>query len=148
MWKKLERRARAYGDEELLKNQIAGEIYGISGNMVDLFPIGSKIGPGDYVSDYSSEMLAQVGLIMFKDDMAGNYSRGMIQRLGFAIAIAHSPTTLLLDEPFTGLDDEGSQIIEEHLLRLKENDCSILLSSHDDISFTDRTLELDQGAIK
>jgi len=31
---------------------------------------------------------------------------------------------------------------------LKENDCSILLSSHDDISFTDRTLELDQGAIK
>jgi len=104
--------------------------------------------PGDYESDYSSEMLAQVGLIMFKDDMAGNYSRGMIQRLGFAIAIAHSPTTLLLDEPFTGLDDEGSQIIEDHLIRLKGNDCSILLSSHDDISFTDRTLELDQGALK
>ncbi|MFL2943768.1 MAG: ABC transporter ATP-binding protein [Candidatus Poseidoniales archaeon] len=104
--------------------------------------------PRDYASDYSSEMLAQVGLIMFKDDMAGNYSRGMIQRLGFAIAIAHSPTTLLLDEPFTGLDDEGSQIIEDHLIRLKGNDCSILLSSHDDISFTDRTLELDQGALK
>ena len=104
--------------------------------------------PGDYASDYSSEMLAQVGLIMFKDDMAGNYSRGMVQRLGFAIAIAHSPTTLLLDEPFTGLDDEGSQIIEDHLIRLKGNDCSILLSSHDDISFTDRTLELDQGALK
>ena len=104
--------------------------------------------PADYDLDYASEMLAKVGLIMFKDDMAGNYSRGMIQRLGLAIAIAHSPTTLLLDEPFTGLDDEGSQIIEEHLIRLKENDCSILLSSHDDISFTDRTLELDQGAIK
>lgn len=38
-------------DEELLKNQIAGEIYGISGNMVDLFPVGSIIGPGDYVSE-------------------------------------------------------------------------------------------------
>ena len=98
--------------------------------------------------DYASEMLAKVGLIMFKDDMAGNYSRGMIQRLGFAIAIAHSPTTLLLDEPFTGLDDEGSEIIEQHLLRLKEDGCSILLSSHDDISFADRTLELDQGALK
>jgi ABC-type multidrug transport system ATPase subunit len=104
--------------------------------------------PTDYASDYASEMLAKVGLIMFKDDMAGNYSRGMIQRLGFAIAISHSPTTLLLDEPFTGLDDEGSQIIEEHLLRLKENDCSILLSSHDDISFTDRSLELEEGALK
>ncbi len=104
--------------------------------------------PAEYGSDYASEMLAKVGLIMFKDDMAGNYSRGMIQRLGFAIAISHSPTTLLLDEPFTGLDDEGSQIIEEHLLRLKENECSILLSSHDDISFTDRALELDEGALK
>jgi len=104
--------------------------------------------PGNYDSNYSGEMLAQVGLIMFKDDMAGNYSRGMIQRLGFAIAIAHSPTTLLLDEPFTGLDDDGSQIIEDHLLRLKENGCSILLSSHDDISFTDRALELEEGALK
>ena len=104
--------------------------------------------PGDYSSDYSSEMLAQVGLIMFKDDMAGNYSRGMTQRLGFAIAIAHSPTTLLLDEPFTGLDDEGSQIIEDHLIRLKGNGCSVLLSSHEDISFTDRTLELDSGELK
>ena len=104
--------------------------------------------PGNYDSNYSGELLAQVGLIMFKDDMAGNYSRGMIQRLGFAIAIAHSPTTLLLDEPLTGLDDDGSQIIEDHLLRLKDNGCSILLSSHDEISFSDRVLELEDGALK
>ena len=45
--------------------------------------------PAEYGLDYASEMLAKVGLIMFKDDMSGNYSRGMIQRLGFAIAIAH-----------------------------------------------------------
>ena len=104
--------------------------------------------PGNYDSNYSGELLAQVGLIMFKDDTAGNYSRGMIQRLGFAIAIAHSPTTLLLDEPLTGLDDAGSQIIEDHLLRLKDNGCSILLSSHDEISFADRVLELEDGALK
>ena len=104
--------------------------------------------PGNYDSNYSGELLAQVGLIMFKDDMAGNYSRGMIQRLGFASAIAHSPTTLLLDEPLTGLDEDGSQIIEDHLLRLKDNGCSILLSSHDEISFADRVLELEDGALK
>ena len=103
--------------------------------------------PGNYDSNYSGELLAQVGLIMFKDDMAGNYYRGMIQRLGFAIAIAHSPTTLLLDEPLTGLDDDGSQILEDHLLRLKDNGCSILLSSHDEISFADRVLELEDGAL-
>ena len=104
--------------------------------------------PGNYDSNYSGELLAQVGLIMFKDDMAGNYSRGMIQRLGFAIAIAHSPTTLLLDEPLTGLDDDGSQTLEDHLLRLKDNGCSILLSSHDEISFADKVLELEDGALK
>ena len=104
--------------------------------------------PGNYDSNFSGELLAQVGLIMFKDDMAGNYSRGMIQRLGFAIAIAHSPTTLLLDEPLTGLDDDGSQIIEDHLLRLKDNGCSILFSSHDEISFADRVLKLEDGALK
>ena len=104
--------------------------------------------PGNYDSNYSGGLLAQVGLIMFKDDMAGNYSRGMIQRLGFAIAIAHSPTTFLLDEPLTGLDDDGSQILEDHLLRLKDNGCSILLSSHDEISFADRVSELEDGALK
>ena len=104
--------------------------------------------PGNYDSNYSGELLAQVGLVMFKDDMSGNYSRGMIQRLGFAIAIAHSPTTLLLDEPLTGLDDDGNQILEDHLLRLKDNGCSILLSSHDEISFADRVLELEDGALK
>ena len=104
--------------------------------------------PAENNSDYASEMLAKVGLIMFQDDMAGNYSRGMIQRLGFAITLAHSPTTLLLDEPFTGLDDEGSKIIEEHLIRLKENDCSILLVTHDKVTYADRTVELVRGEIK
>ena len=104
--------------------------------------------PKSYSLDYASEMLAKVGLIMFKDDMAGNYSRGMIQRLGFAIAISHSPTTLLLDEPFTGLDDEGIQIIEEQLKRMKDNECGILLSSHSDISISDKTLKLERGGLK
>ena len=97
---------------------------------------------------YAKELLAKVGLISFGDNFAGYYSRGMIQRLGFAMSISHSPTTLLLDEPFTSLDDEGSKIIKEHLIRLKEEGCSILLSSHDKISFADRTLVLEDGGLK
>ena len=67
------------------------------------------------VSDADSKarrMLAKVGLISVSDDFSGNYSRGMVQRLGFAMAISHTPTTLLLDETFTGLDSEGIEIIE------------------------------------
>ena len=91
--------------------------------------------------------LAKVGLISFGDDLSGNYSRGMVQRLGFAIAISHTPTTLLLDEPFTGLDSDGIAIIEKLLTKLRDENCSILLVSHASPSYSDRTVELDRGGI-
>ena len=91
--------------------------------------------------------LAKVGLISFSDDLSGNYSRGMVQRLGFAIAISHTPTTLLLDEPFTGLDSAGIAIIEKLLTKLRDENCSIILVSHESPSYSDRTVELDRGGI-
>jgi ABC-type multidrug transport system ATPase subunit len=91
--------------------------------------------------------LAKVGLISFGDDLSGNYSRGMVQRLGFAMAISHTPTTLLLDEPFTGLDSDGISIIEKLLTKLRDENCSILLVSHESPSYSDRTVELDRGGI-
>ena len=91
--------------------------------------------------------LAKVGLISFSDDLSGNYSRGMVQRLGFAMAISHTPTTLLLDEPFTGLDSDGIAIIEKLLTNLRDENCSILLVSHESPSYSDRTVELDRGGI-
>ena len=95
----------------------------------------------------SKNLLAQVGLISFGDELAGNYSRGMIQRLGFSMAISHSPTTLLLDEPFTGLDSDGIKIIEEIILKQKEEGCSIVLVSHETYSYSNRTLKLERGEI-
>ena len=91
--------------------------------------------------------LAKVGLISFSDDLSGNYSRGMVQRLGFAMAISHTPTTLLLDEPFTGLDSDGIAIIENLLTKLRDENCSIILVSHESPSYSDRTVELDRGGI-
>ncbi len=91
--------------------------------------------------------LAKVGLISFGDDLSGNYSRGMVQRLGFAMAISHTPTTLLLDEPFTGLDSNGIAIIEELLTKLRDENCSILLVSHESPPYSNRKVELDRGGI-
>ena len=91
--------------------------------------------------------LAKVGLISFSDDLSGNYSRGMVQRLGFAMAISHTPTTLLLDEPFTGLDSDGIEIIEKLLTKLRDENCSILLVSHESPSYSNRKVELDRGEI-
>ncbi len=91
--------------------------------------------------------LAKVGLISFGDDLSGNYSRGMVQRLGFAMAISNTPTTLLLDEPFTGLDSDGIAIIEKLLTKLRDENCSILLVLHESPSYSDRTVELERGEI-
>ena len=101
----------------------------------------------DNSEEKARNLLAQVGLISFSDDLSGNYSRGMIQRLGFSMAISHSPTTLLLDEPFTGLDSEGTEIIEELLLKQKKDGCSIVIVSHDELSYSDRTIKLERGEI-
>ena len=94
------------------------------------------------------DFLGQVGLISFSDDLSGNYSRGMVQRLGFAMALSHSPTTLLLDEPFTGLDSEGIEIISNLLQKAKENDCSLIIVTHDKVTYADRVLELVRGEVQ
>ncbi len=93
------------------------------------------------------EMLGKVGLVSVSDDFSGNYSRGMVQRLGFAMVISHNPTTLLLDEPFTGLDSEGIEIIEKLLKKIKDDGCSVLLVSHESPSYSDRTLKMHKGGI-
>ena len=93
------------------------------------------------------EMLGKVGLVSVSDDFSGNYSRGMVQRLGFAMVISHNPTTLLLDEPFTGLDSEGIEIIEKLLKKIKGDGCSVLLVSHESPSYSDRTLKMHKGGI-
>jgi ABC-type Mn2+/Zn2+ transport system ATPase subunit len=64
------------------------------------------------------------------------------------MALSHSPTTLLLDEPFTGLDSEGIEIISKLLQRAKMNDCSILIVTHDEVTYADRVVELFRGEIK
>lgn len=77
------------------------------------------------------ELLSKVGL----DHKAARkqirtYSKGMMQRLGFAQALINDPDLLLLDEPMSGLDPMGRYDVKELILHLKEQGKTILFNSH------------------
>lgn len=77
------------------------------------------------------EILHLVGLENTGSKKAKNFSLGMRQRLGIAIALAGNPDFLILDEPTNGLDPQGIIEIRELILKLnREHQISFLISSH------------------
>ncbi|MFC4988482.1 ABC transporter ATP-binding protein [Saliphagus infecundisoli] len=80
--------------------------------------------------DDPTALLERVGLGHDGDRPAGGYSKGMTQRLGFAMALAGDPDLLLLDEPSSGLDPTGMQEMRE-IIRAKADDgTTVFFSSH------------------
>lgn len=77
------------------------------------------------------ELLELVGLNDTGKKKAKNFSLGMRQRLGIAVALAGNPDFLVLDEPANGLDPQGIVEIRELILKLnRENHITVLISSH------------------
>ena len=77
------------------------------------------------------ELLTMTGLADTGKRKAKDFSLGMRQRLGIAIALAGNPDFLVLDEPMNGLDPQGIIEIRELILNLnRENGITILISSH------------------
>lgn len=64
-------------------------------------------------------------------DPIGGYSRGMRQRLAVERALLHEPRLVLLDEPFTGLDDSATAALRSRLEGLRRDGCIVLLTTHD-----------------
>lgn len=77
------------------------------------------------------ELLKLVGLENTGNKKAKNFSLGMKQRLGIAIALAGEPDFLVLDEPVNGLDPQGIIEMRELILKLnRERQITVLISSH------------------
>ena len=75
--------------------------------------------------------LDQVAIGAFADMKTRNYSAGMKKRLGLAKAILARPNVLLLDEPFTALDDAGVSLMQTFIHQSVEGGGAVLLSTHD-----------------
>ncbi len=81
--------------------------------------------------DGIDDLLRLVGLEHTGKKRARNFSLGMKQRLGIAVALAGDPDFLVLDEPINGLDPEGIVEIRELILKLnRERNITVLISSH------------------
>ncbi len=81
--------------------------------------------------DGLTDILKLVGLENTGSKKAKNFSLGMRQRLGIAIALAGDPDFLVLDEPINGLDPQGIIEIRELILKLnRERNITVLISSH------------------
>lgn len=85
------------------------------------------------ISDYNGidELLQLVNLSDTGDKKSRDFSLGMRQRLGIAVALCGNPDFLVLDEPINGLDPQGIIEIRELILKLnKERNITVLISSH------------------
>jgi ABC-type multidrug transport system ATPase subunit len=90
-------------------------------------------------ADLVAPALEAAGLADRGDDPVAAFSRGMRQRLALERALLHGPRLVLLDEPFTGLDDRAVRIVSERLRRLAADGAIVLLATHD--------LDLAEGLI-
>jgi heme exporter protein A len=83
-------------------------------------------------------------------DVVSGFSRGMRQRLALERALLHQPRLLLLDEPFTGLDDASTMALIGRLKELRSAGCIVLVATHDlDIgeAVLDRAVILQDGRL-
>jgi heme ABC exporter ATP-binding subunit CcmA len=77
------------------------------------------------------EALERAELSDRRDDSVSGFSRGMRQRLALERALLHRPRLVLLDEPFTGLDDTAIHALRRRLADLKGQGCIVLMTTHD-----------------
>lgn len=73
---------------------------------------------------------ARLGMEQWWRRPVGKLSKGMQQRLQFVVSVAHNPRLLILDEPFSGFDEENTAMLKREVLALKDAGTAIVVSTH------------------
>lgn len=75
-------------------------------------------------------MLDLVGLTPHRDKRVGEFSKGMLQRIGLAQALIHDPDLIFLDEPTSGLDPMGRKLVRDIIRAQRDRGATVVLNSH------------------
>lgn len=78
-----------------------------------------------------AEVLEMVGLSTRRHDLVRTFSRGMQQRLAIGRAVLHDPEVILFDEPYTGLDQDASAMLDAVLRNVAATGRTVVMTSHD-----------------
>jgi heme exporter protein A len=98
-----------------------------------------------------AEALKVTGLERAMSNRVRTFSTGMKKRLCVAKIVAHPPRVLFLDEPYSGLDEDGIRMLNRFLLTLKTEGCTVFMATHhreQGLATGDRALYLDGGKLR
>jgi heme exporter protein A len=150
---------RIAGYEARRDREALHQIIGLIGHQTFLYPdltasenlkfYGAMYGV-PRLNDRILEVLDLVGLSDFRKDVVQNFSRGMQQRLSIGRAIIHDPMIIFLDEPFTGLDQQGSEDFKKLILQFRDQGKTVIMASHHlhlGLELCDRAAILKSGRI-
>ena len=104
----------------------------------------------DAVERRVDEALERAGLEERRHDIVAGFSRGMRQRLALERALIHGPRLLLLDEPFTGLDEAAREALRVRLRAARDDGAIVVLTTHDTAAIaglTDAAVSLVDGRL-
>jgi heme exporter protein A len=110
------------------------------GRMYDVLDLDARI----------TQVLEMVGLAHRRRDPVRTFSRGMQQRLAIARAVLHRPSLMLLDEPYTGLDQDAAARLEEVMSAVGTEGRTVVMTTHDlerGLAVADRVVILAKGRV-
>ena len=119
-----------YPDMSAIENlRFYGQMYGLSSRELAAGVSRKAVAPD--VHSRVETVLRQVNLWTRAHDLARTYSRGMMQRLTIARAILHDPALLLLDEPYTGLDQASAENLSALLSEVALSGRAVVMTTHE-----------------
>lgn len=104
----------------------------------------------DHVESTIDHLLEKVGLASRAKEPVRRFSRGMLQRLSIARVLLHKPALLLMDEPYTGLDQKACTFLDGILSEYHQLGNTVIMVSHDiahAVTLARRAVVFDRGRI-